>query len=247
MLHHRIYKFSKTPAILAGVLFFLSMRGIVSAQEAATQNDFEHKIFLFDANGKTFVNPYIDVAGTAFFFEAWKSGKMKVMDGTVFMNIKLRLNLQSQEVHFLRYADHVEMVAPAGTVREIILFDSAGQLPAAYTFQCGFPAIDNQNEKNFYQLISDGRIKFLKALRKTIRQYKDDMSGETRKEFREDEDYYFFLPGGLGLQRNRKDKESVIGVMKDKDSQVEAFLKNNKISFKSPDDIKKLVDYYNSL
>ena len=35
--------------------------------------------------------------------------------------------------------------------------------------------------------------------------------------------------------------------MNDKENLVQDFVKNNKVSFKSMDDIKKLVDYYNSL
>jgi hypothetical protein len=247
MHHISFYKKNKTPVIIAGVLFFLLMRGMAIAQDASKTSELLQRIhYLLDANGRIFVNPYIDVAGNPFFLEDWKPGKIKVKD-TVFTNIRVRLNLLSQEVHFLRLTDNIEMVAPAGTVGEITLIDSTRNPPSVNIFQCGFPAIDNQNEKNFYQLICDGRIRFLEAMRKTIYQTKDDMSGETRKEFREYDDYYFFLPGVSGLQRMRKDKESVTALMKDKNSQVEAFLKNNKISFKSIDDIKKLVDYYNSL
>jgi hypothetical protein len=237
---------NRTPVVMTGVLFFVFLQGMAFAQGGAVQNNVEHTIFLFDANGKTFANPYIDVAGTPFFLEAWKTGKIKVKD-TTFSNIQLRLDLLSQEVHFRRFKDNIEMVAPAGTIKELILIDSTRNPPATYFFQCGFPAIDNQDEKNFYKVICEGRIKFLEAMRKTIYQTKDDMSGETRKEFREYDDYYFSVPGSSELQRIRRDKEPVMQLMKDKNSQVEAFLKSNKISFKSPDDIKKLVDYYNSL
>jgi len=240
------YKNSGTPAIRAGVLFLILLcSGKLSAQNSGVvQNDFEHSVKIFDQDGKTFVNPYVDVAGTPFFLEDWKTGRIKTLDNSVFTNIKLRLNLQSQEVHFLK-TDKTEMVAPAAMIREIILFDSTSSQPATYTFQCGFPTIDNQTEKNFYLLLCTGRIGFLKAMRKTIHVDQDALSAEVHKEFREYEDYYFLIGGKL--ERMKRDKNSILGYMQDKKELVDGFQHKNNTSFKSPDDIKKLVDYYNSL
>jgi len=82
-------------------------------------------------------------------------------------------------------------------------------------------------------------------LRKTVYEEKDSFSGEVRKEFRQYEDYYFLVKNNM--ERIKRDKEYVLAHMSDKNSQIDAFLQKNKISFKSMDDIKKLVDYYNSL
>jgi hypothetical protein len=240
----KITKYNKAPVVItAGVLFLLSTMSNLSAQETFIQNDLQHKINLYNVNGKPFLNSYVDVAGTPFFLVAWKYGKIKINDSTVFTNIQLRLNLQNQEVHF-RKPDNSELVIEPGAVKQITLLDSTGKIPVSYTFQCGFPAIDNQNAKNFYQILCSGKIKLLMASRKSIYESKDVFSGEVRKEFREYDDYYFFFQDKL--QRIKKEKTYVLSFMKDKNAEMEKFIDTNRISFRSSDDIKKLVDYYNS-
>jgi hypothetical protein len=236
--------FIKTPAFSAGVLFYLFMTGSASAQDPTAQSNFEHKIIVYNVNGQPMVNPYVDVAGTPFFLVPWKYGTLEMSDHAKFNNLSLRLDLQSQEVHYQKN-DNTEMIIQAGSVRRITLVDSLGKSPVSYAFQCGFPPIDNQNEKNFYQILSDGKIKFLKSLRKSIHEDKDSFSGEVKKEFRLYEDYYFFVNDKL--ERIKKDKGYILGFMKDKVDQVGAFLQSTNVSFKSVDDIKRLVDYYNTL
>jgi hypothetical protein len=239
-------KLSKTLVLLAGVLLFLLPASIIYAQSSASvDNDLvNHKFALFDANGKPFLNPYNDVAGTPFFMDVWKYGIIITDNNSKFEDIQFRIDLKDQQVHFKK-PDNTEWVIQPGSVRQITLFDSSGKSPLNYLFQCGFPSIDNQNEKSFYQILADGKIKFLKSLRKTVYEEKDSFSGEVRKEFRQYEDYYFLVKNNM--ERIKRDKEYVLAHMSDKNSQIDAFLQKNKISFKSMDDIKKLVDYYNSL
>jgi hypothetical protein len=244
MVH--IFRYCKTPAFIAGVLFFLSVGTNIYAQSTATvDNDLVgHKFALYDANGRPFLNPYREIAGSPFFIDTWKYGIIVTEDNSKFGNMQFRIDLKDQQVHFKK-PDNTELVIQSGGVKQITLFDSSGKSPVTYVFQCGLPSIDNQNEKNFYQVLSEGKIKFLKSLRKSIHEEKDGFSGEVHKEFREYDDYYFFVKNNL--ERIKKDKEYVLGFMNDKYRLIDVFLSKNKISFKSIDDIKKLVDYYNSL
>jgi hypothetical protein len=240
------YKYDKTPALLAGVLFLSLLYSKAHAQQTVMQNDFEHKVNLYNVNGKPWENPELGTTGNPFFLPKWKYGRIRLADNNVFSSILLRLDLQRQEVHFMQ-ADKVEMFLPTGSVREISLFDSIAGIPVSYNFECGYPAIDNLNENNFYMVVSSGRIKLLKSITKSIRQDKDALSGEVQKEYRQNEDYYFLPSGETKLTRYKKDKSYLLTIMKDKYTEVEAFMEKNKLSYKSAADIQKLVDYYNSL
>ncbi|HLK30787.1 MAG TPA: hypothetical protein VKT28_19575 [Puia sp.] len=235
---------NKTLVFTPGVLFLLITIN-TNAQDISISHDLvRQNVTFFNNEGKLFENPYINVSGTAFFFDTWKSGIIEIDEHNVFDNVQLRLDLHDQQVHLMN-SNGNEIVIKPGAVRKITLFDSTAKSPMAYSFQCGFPSTDNQTTKNFYQILSDGKIKFLKSERKSIKEDKDSFSGETKKEFVNYEDYYFFVD--YKLQRLKKDKTSIVGLMKDKNDKVEEFVQSNKISFKSVDDIKKLVDYYNSL
>jgi hypothetical protein len=237
--------FSKTPAFLAGVFLLLVNCKIATAQNVVNGGEgVQGSVKIFDADGKLFINPYIDVAGSPFFLDDWKFGKLKVADNSLYSGIRLKLDILNQQVHFLK-ADNIEMVAPVGMIREITLFDSSKIIPVIYFFQCGFPAVDNQDGKNFYRVISDGKIKLLESVRKSIHQDKNEYEGTVQKEFRQYEEYYFFSDNKM--YRIKKDKKFILGLMTPNEAKIENYITQNNLSYKSIDDIKKIVDYYNSL
>jgi hypothetical protein len=49
------------------------------------------------------------------------------------------------------------------------------------------------------------------------------------------------------MKRMKKDKEYILNLLTDKKKELETYITAQKISFKSMDSIKKLIDYYNSL
>ncbi|HEX9509886.1 MAG TPA: hypothetical protein VF939_05355 [Puia sp.] len=241
----RFLTYSATPAaIAAGVLLLLLQPNAAAAQDAVMQNDFEHKINLYNINGKPIVNTPLDVAGTPFFLEQWKNGSIRLFNDQVFDHIPLKVDLQHQQVHF-RKPDNNEYLIDAGAVKQVLLRDSTGPLPVTDTFQCGFPPIDNQNGQNFYLVLAGGKITFLESMRKSIHEEQDGFSGEIKKEFRLYDDYYFFRQGKM--ERIKKDKAYILNALKDKDSEIGAFLEKRKISFRSIEDIRQLIGYYNAL
>src|SRR5450432_2792150 len=204
---------NKMPAAAAGILFFLFLfQGSKSFSQApVVLNDYEHKALFTDINGKAFINPDVDVTGSPFFFVAWKYGTLKLNSKTISDKIPLRLDLKNHEIHFLQSGE-LEMTAPAGSIKEIVLYDSSAIQPEIYTFRCGLPAIDNQNETSFYQFLSDGKIKLVKSFRRIIHEEKDQLSGEVKKEYRTYENYYLYN-GTSSIQKLKKDKVFMLNIM----------------------------------
>jgi hypothetical protein len=234
--------------MLKGILFWVlqavSVAGLFG-QTGVTSNPFEHSMEIFDPNGRTFVNTFIDAAGTPFFTSEWKYSRIVMSNNKEFRRIRSRLNLQTQEVHYLA-PENVEMFIPAGTVKEITFFsDSTANARMLTDFQCGFPPVDAQNASNFYQVISRGKVLLLLYTQKSIAQEKDEFSGEIKKRFVEFTTYYVFAQNNL--EKLKKDKPFLLSLLADKKDQVAAFIDGNKLKFKSADDIKKTIDYYNAL
>jgi hypothetical protein len=218
-----------------------------SVQQAAPQNWLQENsgtVLIFDKDGRPFANPNSDVEGSAFFSNDWKTGRLVLYDNTVFSQIKLRLNLQSQQVHYLSPGG-IEKVAHEGSVKEIMLYDSTAGHNAILIFRSGFPPIDNQDLKNFYQILSNGKIQFLRSSRRIISIQKDQLSGEVKKEFVNYEDYYVFAGGTM--TRVKRDKPFVLHLLNDQEEKVKAFIDDKKFKFRSFDDITQIITYYNSL
>src|SRR5258708_35910701 len=77
----RFLTYSATPAaIAAGVLLLLLQPNAAAAQDAVMQNDFEHKINLYNINGKPIVNTPLDVAADPLFLFQWENGAFQLFN-----------------------------------------------------------------------------------------------------------------------------------------------------------------------
>jgi hypothetical protein len=215
------------------------------AQNESFVGDLQHNnVHVYDANGKPFVNPNLDIAGTPFYVPEWKYGYIITTDNKVYSKRLLRLNLQTNEVHYLSESN-TEMSLHAGSVKEIFINDSSKFPAMQYRFQSGLPTIDDQNEFSFYQVISKGKISLLKSFRKAIITEKNELSGEINKEFRTYEDYYIFT--GASIIRIKKNNDFFLPLLKDKKAEIEQYIKKANLGTRNAGDIKMILDYYNSL
>jgi len=242
--------------LLAGVLFFLVLRlqsaaqgsqgaqGAPGAQGGFAINDMTRSIQVFDASGKSFVNPYRDVAGSPYLRDAWAPATLRLNGSAVVLGMRVRLDLKSQQWHFLD-SGNVERLVPSGLVREVLLDDSSGGDVKTTVFRSGFPPVDNRKITDFYQVQSDGKVELLHSMFKAINIDKDEMAGSVQLEFLFYEDYYLFSQGKM--VRVKKDKSEVLNLMVDKKEKIQIFIDQNHLKLKSIDELKKVIDYYNTL
>lgn len=208
------------------------------------QDDFQHKITLYDVNGRPIGNEAIETKGSPLLSTKWKLGWILRADGRLLRGMPLRLDLEKQVVHYRR-ADGNDIEVEPGQVREIAMIDTLTGVDVAYRFICGFPPIDNQSETSFYLLLDSGRISLLESMRKVFKQEKDDFSGETQKEYTLYNDFYAVSNGKM--TRIKKDAKFFLELTSDKGRQMEEYLQKTKVSFRSIEDIRRFIHHYNGL
>jgi hypothetical protein len=213
--------------VLGLLLYGLALRA--GAQPGFVSQDVSKTYSVFDANGKAFVNPAPDVTGSPFLNDDWKIGALIANSNYRFDSVKVRLNLFSQEVHFMDKNKN-EMALAKGYIKAIILPNPVTGAPTGPKFQNGFPAIDEQDTYNFYEVLAEGKLWLLLSIRKVIAKEKDEMSGEVKKEYRAYEDYYIF--DGKTMERVKKGNVTIDG---------------KPVKYKNIDDLKKVIDQYNAL
>lgn len=199
---------------------------------------------VFDRYGKVFINPAPDVAGSPFYADDWRLGVLVAIDNYRYDSVKVRLNLQSGEVHVLD-SNRNEIALAKGYIKEVVLSGKFNEGTGGALFRCGFPAVDALDRYSFYEMIALGKCSLLHSLRKVILQRKDDLSGEISREYQLYEEYYLF--DGKTMQRVRKDKAFMLAALGDKRDAIAAYIDANKLKVKSIGDIKQIVDYYNTL
>ena len=234
----------KKLASLLIVLFF-GIHNIHAQQNTlGTTGKWGTQIFLSDANGKAFENKYADILGSAYFFPNFKFSSLELRDGRKFMDIKAKLNLVEHEVEFIS-ATSKEGYIGKGLVSVISFNDTVRQEVKKYTFQSGFPAIDNQTSIHFYQVLCNGKVTLLKSVNKSMEERNNELSGEKSKEFVTRENWYVFQNGNM--KRVKKDKSFFLSLFTDKAEAFSNYIRDNKVSFKNEDQITKMVDFLNTL
>jgi hypothetical protein len=99
--------------------------------------------------------------------------------------------------------------------------------------------------QSYYERLSDGKIQLLAKRKKAI-QMSTGISAVERRIYVQDH-YYIFR--GEGVLETVKNKNSLLGALKDKKNALQQFIKQNNLKFKQnfEEDAARLVAYYNQL
>jgi len=225
---------------LCGLYLSGMAQSAVTAQTSGTATSYN----VYDMTGKPYRNSeFADVTGTPFFDTLWRPAELDMGGGKKMLNVMVKINAYSNEVHFLS-VNSVEFTTPSGLIKRIKFSDSTRQPPVVTLYQCDFPAIDNQKEMSFYQVISSGKLELLKSVEKRLEESKNELTGERSRQFETFENFYVFQNGAM--KRLKKDKSSVLELMTDQKEKMDAFVAAQKINFKNAESLKKVFDYYNS-
>jgi|GEM_PF-488585 hypothetical protein len=204
----------------------------------------DSRINITDFNGRLFKNIYADIEGSAYFLDSFCYANVTTTQGTAYENIQVKIDLHSNDILIIT-KEGKEMIPQGGLIKNILLIDSSKKEPETYFFKSGYPAIEQNTELTFYEVLSDGAIQLLKYNKKDISEIKNEMSGDTRKEFVLHENYFVYTNGEI--KKMKREKDFILELMQDKKDKINEYLKINKLNFKNTESITKLFEYYNSL
>src|SRR5258705_5774297 len=194
--------------------------------------NWDDQFVIVDKNGGAFHSYYEGVDGHPYFIEKFMDATIGVSTGAVYNGVKARIDLCKQEIHFKLPSDS-ERIAFPGLINEITFYDTTGSGIHSYTFQSGYPEVDDLKRNTYYQVLSDGKVVMLKSSIKKINKTKNEMSGEESSQFDTYEDHYLYVK--YEMKRVKKDKEYLLNLLADKRKEMEAYAKDQKLNFKSID------------
>jgi hypothetical protein len=210
----------------------------------STTGKWGQQIFISDVNGQAFTNKYDGITGSVYDHNEYQLAKITLKDGRVYNDVKARINLLEHEVNFIA-SNGQEGYLGKGMATELIYTVPKEVDDDLKVYQCGFPPIDNQNRISFYQILINGKTSLLKSVYKTIQERNNDLSGERYKEFATYENMYLLKEGVM--VRIKKDKSSLLALLKDKNQAVQKYIDDQKLNLKSEAHLIALVKYYNTL
>jgi hypothetical protein len=199
-----------------------------------------------DVSGRPLFKKYDgDIAGSPFMNENWEKAMLTLSKGKIVGPVMVRLNIESNELNYMD-STNKEFVADAEQVRKINYISLYTKDSISYVFKNGYPRIKQQETNFYYQVLVEGKIELLAKKNKYIRVTRNDLSGETTKEFL-DAATVFYIYTKNTIEEFPPSKSLVLTVMRDKEQAITTYMSENKINLKKTPDLIKLFDYYNSL
>ena len=199
-----------------------------------------------DVNGRPLIHKKydIDIKGTPFIWEDWYDTDIKLTNGNEYHNAKIKLNIENNEINYLDSLNR-NIILKKGIIKELRFNQKTLSASNTIIFRNGYPSVHKQDTSHFYQVLADGKISFLKSIKKKISVLKNDLTGEVEKEFTEYIEYYVYFNNEIKLLK--KNQQFFLDMMNDKTKAIEKFINTDNTNFKNIESIKKLVAYYNNL
>ncbi len=181
--------------------------------------------------------PYVDIAGSPYMNETFTDGQV-AMEGNIIYKGKLRYNIYADEMEFM-----MDNVVYWFDNAERINLLTIGEQTFVYTF-----VGDKFNKGDFYKILESGKCQLLVKSKVILmpavpaKPYQDPKPARFERKL----DIYYLKFEGQDPEKisNKKD---LMRMLKDQAEKVSVFMKENHTSGKDPADLKKLIEFYNSL
>jgi len=186
---------------------------------------------------------YKDMNGSPYLFDEWVKGNIQLKDGTIYNNLNLKYDQVRELLIFL--ADDNTSKRFSAPIKAFTLTNADDKNWPRITFRNGFKAIDGGNEKTYYEVLADGNTQLLKRTAKMIVDERAPGSLILSKQISATTKFY--ISDSNRIIKIKKDKESILEALNNKQSELETYIKNNNLNLKGDADLVKLIEYYNTL
>ena len=221
------------------VLFLIN--GISNAQNIFETKEvmdfFEENLFRPSESNKVLIEN--DIQGSPYLNKDFINGTIFTTLKVQFVNIPLRYNIYNDQLEFKTPNDEIMAMANP----EIIERAEINGISIVY-----IPFTNTRKTKHgFFYIISEGNATLYA---KPEIMYKEPAESGTFKDpqakFVKKPDLYYIR---IGLEQAKKvrNKKEVVAIFPNHQDEMASFIKKNKIKTNKPEDLKKLVQYYNSL
>jgi hypothetical protein len=181
------------------------------------------------------------VKGTPFLFDDWKKGNVLLKTRERIDSVYIRYNLYSDllgvKVDGEEYQFNIDVL-------EFLLPDSLTN--TMNLFRSGFSPVAGLTERSFYQVLYDGKTKFLLKYKKEIASELTSTPGVKARVF-EDHKLYYILTASGKMERIRKKNKTILDLFDDKREELKKMIDTNKLKLTTDEEIIKLLEFYDAL
>ncbi len=205
------------------------------------QASFSQNVVLHDPMTSRYFDAqkYTGILGSPFLFKDWIKGSVATSKG-VYQNIELKYDAYENTLLFKREDKSFEF---EDDVKEFILMRNVPDSNSYQYFIKGIIA-DGLSAQKYVQVLSIGKIKLYKLNARLMTEVSQINEG-IKKSFTNVTKYFAGEDGHI--QEINLNKKDIIQLLKDKDQEVQQFIKANSLNLKKEDDVAALINYHNQL
>lgn len=184
--------------------------------------------------------------GSVYLFDDWKEATIILKDSSYVTDYPMKYNLRSRYLEFKGKDDSINVLFFAkvdlmfvNTVNGTSVYESCAN------YVMDFPEL---GDCEFVEVMAQGKVLLIDKLTLGMVEANYNTAldaGETSDTYYVEHSYYIIKNGNL--IRISKSKGSIISALDDKKDQLKSFIKTNKLKMRQPENIAKVVKFYNSL
>lgn len=182
--------------------------------------------------------------GSKFLYETWTTGDVLQEDNKYFNGMNLKYNIYDDQLIFKNQKD--EILAFKTLVKEFHLYEDVDDTTKTVrVYKNGFPEVEKYNKKSYYQVLVDGKVMLLKKYYLSFVESMPYGTSDIQKTLIPNQAYYLFFNGKM--TKVKKQKDNILSTLPNQKSALNLYVKNEKIKFKTDEDLIKVLSYYNTL
>jgi hypothetical protein len=174
------------------------------------------------------------IKGNPFYNDTWQKGYIILQGNKVAKDVMLNFNIYNNNVYYF-YDSQSYVLDESAQVKEFGCRDKEDSNKIT-VFRCGYPSIENNNEKTFYEIVIDDKISLFKHYSKAVVQHIDKLMGTINKELFDEAAWYVYDKSDekiIAMKKNKNAVEEALPAYKEK---IKAIIDQKKLNLKVDSD-----------
>lgn len=193
---------------------------------------------------------YEGLRGTPYFLPDWNKGQVEMTAGQNYTNVPLKFNAYRQQLILLRtWAGNDSIIVDAYQVKRFTLKNTDGQTYQFKRLPTTVKTSDPVLKDGYFLVLYEGKNTLLKRIAKTFRpaDYKNPYATDVRYDAFQDVFSYYLLKPDETLTKVKLSDKSILDALGDRKDELKAFVKQEKLYFKTDNDAITLLKKYESM
>ena len=207
------------------------------------QSDMGANPFFNDGNGRPlYLKTNYKSEGSPYLFEEYFPANLVTIDGRIYKNIKVKVNLLDNEIYYL-LPDGKEMVSIM-PIKKITFEPGIKTIGDSFVFT-GVTLPINTPGAAFYQVCEEGKMTLLKQISIIYKDLQEYGNTSITRSFSRKE--RLFVYDNAGSLEKAEGEKAILELLADRKKDVQQFITTNHSNLKREKDLIALFKYYNSL